>query len=66
MSGQKINGYVMDSCADSNFWCQDDTYHLDISKPYLTAMGYIGGSKGSKNWNGRKISWKYMSGVPAG
>jgi hypothetical protein len=60
-TGEKIFGYVMDSCADDNFWCQDDPYHLDISKPYLTGMDLTGNA-----WNGRKVSWAYMNGAPPG
>lgn len=60
MTGNTIYGYVMDSCADDNFWCQNDVNHLDISKSYLTAMGYV------SKWNGRKVSWKYMTDTPSG
>jgi hypothetical protein len=60
-TGEKIYGYVMDSCADENYWCQDDTYHLDFSQPYLSGMGL------TKNaWNGRKIMWQYIDDVPSG
>ena len=60
-SGETIYGYTMDSCADGNFWCQTDTYHLDISQPYLGSLGLLG-----SNWNGRKISWRYMDGTAPG
>ena len=60
-SGQKIYGYTMDSCADPNFWCQADTYHLDVSSSYLDSLGLLG-----RPWNGRKVSWKYMDGSAPG
>ena len=60
-SGETIYGYTMDSCADGNFWCQVDAYHLDISQPYLESLGLLG-----SNWNGRRISWKYMDGTAPG
>jgi hypothetical protein len=59
LTGQTMYGYVQDSCADKNYWCQKDTYHLDISKPYLDGKGWTAG------WNGRKINWKYIYGAPA-
>jgi hypothetical protein len=61
MTGDEIYGYVLDSCADDNFWCQDDTYHLDISRPYLTGMDMVG-----NKWNGRKIHWRYLDGAAPG
>ena len=60
-TGKTIYGYTMDSCADANFWCQNDPNHLDFSEPYLDTMGYTG-----QKFNGRKISWSYMSGTPDG
>jgi hypothetical protein len=59
-TGQTMYGYVMDSCADNNYWCQDDRYHLDISKPYLDSLGL------SSTWNGRRVTWSYVRNAPAG
>jgi hypothetical protein len=59
LTGQRMYGYVQDSCADNNYWCQQDKYHLDISKPYLDSQGWTSG------WNGRKLNWKYMNEAPA-
>jgi hypothetical protein len=61
LSGKIIHGYVMDRCADANFWCQTDTYHLDISKSYLSGKGLL-----SIPWNGRRVSWKFITGPAAG
>jgi hypothetical protein len=52
-------GYVADSCADQNYWCQTDTNHLDLSRPHLDSQGMTGG------WNGRQVEWAYMDGAPA-
>ena len=60
-TGKVIYGYVMDSCPDENFWCRRDDYHLDISEPYLESLGYVGAI-----WNGRKISWDFLSATPGG
>ena len=60
VTGQTIYGYVADSCADNNFWCQDDTFHLDISTGYLRDEGILSG------WNGRQIEWAYLNGPPSG
>lgn len=40
---------------------QDDTYHLDISRDYLTGMDMVG-----DKWNGRKVNWHYISSPPTG
>ena len=36
VAGTTVYGYISDSCADANFWCQGDKYHLDISEPLLS------------------------------
>jgi hypothetical protein len=58
-TGDVMYGYIADSCADDNYWCQKDPFHLDISKPLLDAAGLTEG------WNGRKINWAYLDGPPA-
>jgi hypothetical protein len=62
-TGTVIYGYVLDSCADDNYWCRKDEFHVDLSQPYLTSLGLLG-SGGS--WNGRKISWNFIPDTPAG
>ena len=61
-TGKTIYGYVMDSCGDNNFWCQNDPQHLDISEPYLTSMGLRQGS----TMAARMLHWKYINWVPNG
>jgi hypothetical protein len=60
-SGEVIYGYIMDSCADPNFWCQNDPGHLDVSSAYLQSLGLIG-----EHMNARKSTWRYMNGVAPG
>lgn len=60
-SGMKLYGYTMDSCADPNFWCQNDPGHLDLSSAYLDGLGMIG-----EHMNARKATWKYMDGAAPG
>lgn len=59
-TGSTIYGYVMDSCGDSNIWCQNDYYHLDISEKYLESKGLRQGS----TFNARMMHWKYINWVP--
>lgn len=61
-TGQTIYGYVMDSCGDHNFWCQNDADHLDISEQYLNSMGLRQGS----TMAARMLHWKWISWVPHG
>lgn len=60
-TGEIIYGYVLDSCGDNNFWCQNDPGHLDLSTPYLQSLGLIG-----EHFNARKSSWSFMDGAPPG
>lgn len=61
-TGEVIYGYVMDSCADPNVWCQNDPYHLDFSEDYLREMNLREGSI----FNARKVHWDYINYVPDG
>ena len=60
-TGEVIYGYTMDSCADPNFWCQNDPGHLDLSSAYLSSLGLIG-----EHFNARIGEWRYMDGVAPG
>lgn len=35
-TGQKMLGYVFDSCEDNNGWCRDDAAHIDVNPLALT------------------------------
>ena len=60
-TGEVIYAYTMDSCADPNFWCQNDPDHLDLSTEYLSGLGLIG-----EHFNARIGEWRYMDGVAPG
>jgi hypothetical protein len=55
-NGATLNMLVADSCGDSNAWCRDDPYHLDLAKGSLNqfAAGL------SDHWNNRHITWKFI------
>lgn len=35
-AGQKMQGYVFDSCEDNNGWCRDDEAHIDVNGSAFT------------------------------
>jgi hypothetical protein len=53
---------VADSCGDSNAWCRDDPYHLDLSKPSLSRFVKNGSTVSllPNNFNNRHISWSFV------
>jgi len=62
-NGATLNMQVADSCGDSNGWCRDDPYHLDLSKSSLSQFTKNGTSVGSllpDHFNNRHISWKFI------
>jgi hypothetical protein len=62
-TGTVIYGYVLDSCADDNYWCRKDEFHVDLSQPYLQSLGLLGNGG---SWNGRKLSWNFIPDTPEG
>jgi hypothetical protein len=54
---------VADSCGDSNAWCRDDPYHLDLAKDSLNRFVKNGSAVGDmypNHWNNRHISWSFV------
>jgi cellulose binding protein with CBM2 domain len=54
---------VADSCGDSNGWCRDDPYHLDLSKDSLNRFAKNGTAVGDllpNHWNNRHVSWSFV------
>jgi hypothetical protein len=54
---------VADSCGDSNAWCRDDPYHLDLAKDSINQFVKNGAAVGDllpNHWNNRHISWKFV------
>jgi hypothetical protein len=62
-NGATLTMLVADSCGDSNAWCRDDPYHLDLSKPSLSRFTKNGAPVGDllpDHFNNRHISWSFV------
>ncbi|MEV4362158.1 cellulose binding domain-containing protein [Nonomuraea sp. NPDC049625] len=62
-NGAKLTMLVADSCGDSNGWCRDDPYHLDLSKDSLNRFVKNGGAIGDmypNHWNNRHVTWSFV------
>jgi len=62
-NGATLNMLVADSCGDSNGWCRDDPYHLDLAKGSLNQFAKDGAPVGNMypdHWNNRHITWKFI------
>ncbi len=62
-NGATLNMLVADSCGDSNAWCRDDPYHLDLVTNSLNNFQLNGApvSGLGNKWNNRHVSWKFIS-----
>jgi hypothetical protein len=62
-NGAVLNMQVADSCGDSNGWCRDDPYHLDLAKDSLNRFVKNGAAIGDmypNHWNNRHIAWSFI------
>jgi hypothetical protein len=62
-NGATLNMLVADSCGDSNAWCRDDPYHLDLRTGSVNEFLQDGrpvGDMAPDHFNNRHISWKYI------
>ena len=61
-NGATLTFVVADSCADSNAWCRDDPYHVDLAENSLNDFVLNGSSVGnlSSKWNNRQVSWQFV------
>lgn len=62
-NGGVLRMLVADSCGDSNAWCRDDPYHLDLAKASLNRFVKNGTALSDlypSHWNNRHISWKFV------
>ena len=62
-NGATLTMIVADSCGDSNAWCRDDPYHLDLAKDSLNRFAKSGTAIGDmypNHWNNRHIAWKFV------
>jgi hypothetical protein len=61
--GATLTMIVADSCGDSNAWCRDDPYHLDLAQGSLNQFELNGAPVGDMypdHWNNRHISWQFV------
>jgi hypothetical protein len=61
-NGATLTFEVADSCADSNAWCRDDPYHVDLAQNSLNQFVLNGQPVGnlSSKWNNRQVSWQFV------
>jgi hypothetical protein len=62
-NGATLTMLVADSCGDSNAWCRDDPYHLDLAKASLNRFVKNGAPVGDmfpNHWNNRRLSWSFV------
>jgi expansin (peptidoglycan-binding protein) len=61
-NGATLDMIVADSCYDSNAWCRDDPYHLDLAQGSLNLFVLNGlpiGDMYPAHWNNRHIQWQF-------
>ncbi len=61
-NGATLDMIVADSCYDSNAWCRDDPYHIDLAHASLNTFmknGVPVGDMDPLHWNNRHVSWTY-------
>jgi cellulose binding protein with CBM2 domain len=62
-NGATLTMIVADSCGDTNGWCRDDPYHLDLSKDSLNRFVKDGAAVGDllpNHWNNRHVTWSFV------
>jgi hypothetical protein len=62
-NGATLTMLVADSCADSNAWCRDDPYHLDLHKDSLNRFARNGTPVGDlypNHFNNRHVQWQFV------
>jgi hypothetical protein len=62
-NGATLTMLVADSCGDSNAWCRDDPYHLDLAEASLNRFARDGipvGDVYPDHWNNRHVTWQFV------
>jgi len=62
-NGATLTMLVADSCGDSNAWCRDDPYHIDLAKPSLNLFARAGvpvGDMFPNHFNNRHMTWQFV------
>jgi hypothetical protein len=61
-NGAENDFIVADSCYDSNAWCRDDPYHVDLAHAALNQFvlnGKAVGDMDPNHWNNRQVHWYF-------
>ena len=62
-NGATLTMLVADSCGDSNAWCRDDPYHIDLAKDSLNRFlrnGTAVGDMYPNHFNNRRMTWQFV------
>jgi hypothetical protein len=62
-NGATLTFVVADSCGDSNAWCRDDPYHVDLAQASLNQFllnGVPVGDMAPNHWNNRHVTWQFV------
>jgi hypothetical protein len=62
-NGATLKMIVADSCGDSNAWCRDDPYHIDLAHKSLNKFVKDGkpvGDMDPDHWKNRHVSWRFI------
>ncbi|MFD0633316.1 cellulose binding domain-containing protein [Catenulispora yoronensis] len=62
-NGATLTMLVADSCADSNAWCRDDPYHIDLHTDSINRFQLNGTAVGDllNHWNNRQVTWQFVN-----
>src|SRR5262245_15666637 len=63
-NGATLDMIVADSCGDSNAWCRDDPYHIDLAHASLNKFlrnGTPVADMDPGHFNNRHMSWQFIS-----
>ncbi|MGC1375397.1 MAG: hypothetical protein WA821_04185 [Anaerolineales bacterium] len=61
-NGATLDMIVADSCYDSNAWCRDDPYHIDLHQSSLNLFmlnGVAVGDMYPNAWGNRHVNWQF-------
>ena len=62
-NGATLTMLVADSCGDSNAWCRDDPYHIDLAKDSLNRFLRNGTPVADmlpNHYNNRRMTWQFI------
>ena len=63
-NGATLDMIIADSCGDSNAWCRDDPYHIDLAHASLNQFVLNGSQVGDldsyNHYNNRHMEWEFI------